>query len=74
MVCAAENGAKDVRVGKEGEHSMMALSSSSAAQCHCPCMGSQGGISNNLCRIIMTLALFLHIKNVGEITKMIVGQ
>jgi len=64
----------DVRVGKEGEQSMMALSSSSAAQCHCPCMGSQGGISNNLCRIILTLALFLHIKNVGEITKMIVGQ
>jgi len=51
---------------REGDHSILALSSSSsAAQCHCPCMGQ--GSHNYLCRIILAMALVLHVKNVAAI-------
>jgi hypothetical protein len=47
---------------REGDSSMLALSSSSSAsQCHCPCMGTSS--HQCLCRVILALALLLHVKN-----------
>ena len=55
--------------GREGDRSVLALSSSSSAsQCHCPCMGN--GSHNCLCRIILALALILHIKNMQAVTNL----
>jgi len=51
---------------REGDSSILALSSSSSAsQCHCPCMGQ--GANNCLCRIILALAFILHIKNLTAV-------
>ena len=51
---------------REGDSSILALSSSStASQCHCPCMGQ--GANNYLCRIILAMAFILHIKNLTAV-------
>ena len=59
--------------GREGDRSMLALSSSSSAsQCYCPCMGN--GSHNCLCRIILALALVLHIKNMNAVNNFVFGN
>ena len=71
-----------VRRGREGDKSFLALSSSSSAsQCHCPCMGlsshhclarSVSPLSSSLLslnfshfRIILALAFVLHLRNIN---------
>jgi len=53
-----------VRKGREGDKSVLALSSSSASsQCHCPCMAA---ICTHHClaRLLFAFSLFIHVKNV----------
>jgi len=57
------------RNGREGDKSVLALSSSSASsQCYCPCMGAAGFSSHHcLARLLLALALVIHVSNMNMI-------
>jgi len=66
-------GKSPPRDGREGDRSVLALSSSSSAsQCHCPCMGN--GSHNCLCGLILALAFILHLKNMNAVTNILFGN
>jgi len=66
-------GKSPPREGREGDRSVLALSSSSSSsQCYCPCMGH--GSHNCLCRIILALAFILHIRNVISVSNCALGN